>query len=505
MAGKGLKKTKPVYDNVYGFIFLTKSEYDLINSLYFHRLRWLNQLGMASYAFPGAVHNRFSHSLGVLYIVDKIIENLRRERPDLIKPGQEEVLRLTALLHDIGHYPLSHTIEQAYKWDVALDKRRSEKRKAVLDISKESQADIPDYLGYPKDLPEFFSHGLTQKEEDERSPAHHEQFAQAIIRTDGFKKVLEECRFNLSTTRKFVESVSYAIEGAWDINPLAPTVINALVDADSLDYMTRDAYFTGVKLGVYDLDNILRKTTLVKGPKPGEESKVEYISKGYECLGFELDSMQSIENFILTKYHWYTQIIYNYRVLVYDEIAKYFYFHLLRRKNNSVLSFKQLNKNARDGRKLLTFDDNYFWSVVKRTCAEDKNKIMQKMARALLERRNPKYIPFPNWGAKGFKKRGLLKNLKNDRCIAKKEEVGDFKDEFLRSIKPLGAKDIFGFVKSREILKPFGEKDVARKTVRMGKNSQWQDIYEVSDQLKKHQGDNLIRFAVYDFTRVLED
>ena len=60
------------------------------------------------YVFPGALHNRFNHSLGVLHIADKMIVSLQ-DKGHL--PGKRKVIRMAALLHDIGHYPLSHLIE----------------------------------------------------------------------------------------------------------------------------------------------------------------------------------------------------------------------------------------------------------------------------------------------------------------------------------------------------------------------------------------------------------
>jgi len=315
-----LKKIKPVFDNVYGFIFLTKEEYQLIDSLYFHRLRWLNQLGMAFYTFPGALHNRFSHSIGVLHIVNCIFENLKRQQDEFdykVSTETEKIIRLTALLHDIGHYPLSHTIEQAFKMDYTVrhwDEVGKDFETEGEDIEK---VEIPDYLGNPSSLHEFFLHDfadeLLKRVDAIVNLARHERFAKSVLRSEPMSEVL-----NLPDDQ--IKWIYYTIRGdiyeGWEDAVLAKSIINSLIDADNLDYMLRDAYFTGVKLGVYDIDNILRKVSIV-------------YEGGKKCLGFSRDCIQSIESFILAKYYWYSQIIFHYRVLIYDEIAKMFFFHLL--------------------------------------------------------------------------------------------------------------------------------------------------------------------------------
>src|SRR5574344_671805 len=107
--------TEKIYDNVHGFIALTKEEKALLNTAYFQRLNHIKQLGLSYFVFPGAVHTRFSHSLGVLHITEKLIQKLKIEGCKEFNNSKiHKIIRLAALLHDIGHYPLSHTIEKSY-------------------------------------------------------------------------------------------------------------------------------------------------------------------------------------------------------------------------------------------------------------------------------------------------------------------------------------------------------------------------------------------------------
>lgn len=66
---------KEIYDNVYGFIGVNQLELEIIDHPLFQRLKNIKQLGMAYTVFPGAVHTRFSHSLGVMYLVIKLVQN----------------------------------------------------------------------------------------------------------------------------------------------------------------------------------------------------------------------------------------------------------------------------------------------------------------------------------------------------------------------------------------------------------------------------------------------
>ena len=76
------RKTNVIFDPLYGFIKLTPTEYEIIHSPFYQRLRWIKQLGFSSYVFPGAEHSRFGHSIGVMYNAHKILQSCGRAVPD---------------------------------------------------------------------------------------------------------------------------------------------------------------------------------------------------------------------------------------------------------------------------------------------------------------------------------------------------------------------------------------------------------------------------------------
>jgi hypothetical protein len=105
-------KRKIVNDPVYGLINMpSEIIYDIIEHKYFQRLRRIKQLGLTDYVYPGAVHTRFQHTLGAVHLISSAITVLR-SKGTLITDEEEESVSLAILLHDIGHGPYSHTLEQ---------------------------------------------------------------------------------------------------------------------------------------------------------------------------------------------------------------------------------------------------------------------------------------------------------------------------------------------------------------------------------------------------------
>ena len=119
-----LKLEHEVRDGIHGFILFDRLEKALIDSKPMQRLRCINQLAMSYQVYPGATHKRFEHSLGVMELATRIFDQLFRKRisdeiqkriglelDDAHRAYWRHVVRLAALLHDIGHLPFSHAAE----------------------------------------------------------------------------------------------------------------------------------------------------------------------------------------------------------------------------------------------------------------------------------------------------------------------------------------------------------------------------------------------------------
>ena len=99
-----------IKDPVHGYVYITEKEKDIIDSYPVQRLRRLRQLAGSEYVYPGANHTRFEHSVGVLYLAGKVVENPRISQ--CMDEEEAEMVKIAALLHDVGHGPFSHVFEQ---------------------------------------------------------------------------------------------------------------------------------------------------------------------------------------------------------------------------------------------------------------------------------------------------------------------------------------------------------------------------------------------------------
>jgi uncharacterized protein len=109
----GVNKRKIINDPVYGFIKIPNERiYDVIGHPFFQRLRRIRQLGLTNYVYPSAMHTRFQHALGCMHLMTQAIEVLR-SKGQVITEEEAEGVMIAILLHDIGHGPFSHTLEQS--------------------------------------------------------------------------------------------------------------------------------------------------------------------------------------------------------------------------------------------------------------------------------------------------------------------------------------------------------------------------------------------------------
>jgi HD superfamily phosphohydrolase len=108
-----INKLKILNDPIYGFITIPNTLiYDLIQHPYFQRLRRISQMGMSYLVYPGAHHTRFHHALGCMHIMQKAVQTLKFKGVE-ISEEEENALYVAILLHDIGHGPFSHALENS--------------------------------------------------------------------------------------------------------------------------------------------------------------------------------------------------------------------------------------------------------------------------------------------------------------------------------------------------------------------------------------------------------
>jgi HD superfamily phosphohydrolases len=103
---------KKVYDEIYAYIKLDDREAKIIDMPEFQRLRRIKQTSLAYLVYPGATHTRFSHSLGTFYLTTILSEKFKQL--GIITDEESTYLKYSALLHDIGQFPFSHSLEPLY-------------------------------------------------------------------------------------------------------------------------------------------------------------------------------------------------------------------------------------------------------------------------------------------------------------------------------------------------------------------------------------------------------
>lgn len=241
-----------IRDPIHGFIYREPKEKKIVDTKVFQRLRRLKQLALASLVYPGAVHSRFDHSLGAFHIAREVSTRLLPSESD------RELVRLAALLHDVGHGPFSHVSEPI--------------------------------------LQRFSSPELKLGKQQ-----IHEIISSKIIETDhDLLRILGEDQCH-DITRLMNGKYGYRI---------LKDIVSGPLDVDKQDYLLRDSYFCGVKYGVFDLHRLV---DALRAHKDADEEQYLAISS---------DGTNSVEQFVLAKYYMSVQVYFHKIRLITDEMIE---------------------------------------------------------------------------------------------------------------------------------------------------------------------------------------
>jgi HD superfamily phosphohydrolase len=246
-------KAKRIYDPIHGFIELDEGEVGLLSAAVVQRLRRLRQLGLAYLAFPSAEHSRFSHALGALAIGTRAFDALRDHSPEAFDSEREflekrRLLRAALLLHDLGHGPFSHACE------------------TVLEV-------------------------------------RHEQRTEAIL-------ALPELRDVLGSIDVDPDAVLGLITGAHDADPVLRELVSGPnLDADRMDYLLRDAYFTGVAGGTYDSAQLIASLRILE-------------VDGRQQLGVDGRGVVALESFVLARYMMFATVYFHHTTRAFERVLR---------------------------------------------------------------------------------------------------------------------------------------------------------------------------------------
>lgn len=193
------KRWGEIKDPVHGYVYISQTEKDLVDSFPVQRLHRLRQLAGAEYVYPGANHTRFEHSVGTMYLAQRLTKDSNLSQ--YLSKEETEILQFAALLHDVGHGPFSHVYEHLL--EKFLDKT-------------------------------------------------HEEMTVWIIEESELHDILEKAGYDASSVAKLAAG-SLHRKGKLYLDQ----VIQSAVDVDKLDFVVRDTYHTGAEYGNVDVFRLI--------------------------------------------------------------------------------------------------------------------------------------------------------------------------------------------------------------------------------------------------------
>ncbi len=259
-------------DPVHGAIPVNAGELAVIDTPLFQRLRGVRQLGFGEHVFPGAVHHRYLHSIGAMHVAGRVAEKLlsRFALPPASQTRLIQLARLAALLHDVGHPPLSHAAE------------------SLLPTRGELLG--PDVT-------------------DADAVASHEDMTHLILTASHLSNTLDGAFSDAGDLGIRSADVAAIItdkhprgdvfnESGIDFGPLLHQLVSGELDVDRMDYLLRDSYFTGVRYGTYDQLWLLSNLEAI-------------VVDGIARLAVDMRALPAFEHFLLARYHMFQMVYYH--------------------------------------------------------------------------------------------------------------------------------------------------------------------------------------------------
>jgi HD superfamily phosphohydrolase len=333
---KGNVRTMEVRDVIHGPIELYPWEMKIIDSAAFQRLRSIKQLGFSEFAYPCAVHNRYVHSIGACHLAGTAFQAIFK---DHFFSNQEiyhhyyYLARACMLLHDIGHGPFSHAIEGA--------------------------------------MPPVASLALPAEVvgKDPKRQASHEDYTLKIILDSSLTPILEKEYGRFGITPWHIASVmnlslkekdQFLADRGVNFRKVLHQIISSEMDADRMDYLQRDSYFTGVSYGKFDANWLLTNLGV-------------HIDKKVAHLSLNSRAIYTFEDFLLSRYHMFLMVYLHHKSVCYEKMMEEY----IRSPNCSF-------RVPSDVEEYIRCDDSVFYEFLRRDASSNE------WAERILHRRNYK-------------------------------------------------------------------------------------------------------------------
>lgn len=229
---------KYIRDPIHGYLEINELEKKIIDSWPVQRLRGIKQLSVAYHVYPGGDHARFSHALGTMHLAGAIADVLAQS--GVISKEERQLVRIAGLLHDIGHGPFSHSFEEV------LVKHR----------------------------------GL-----------NHEEMGKRVIKESELADRISEIGYSAR------EVVDLAFGKGMEKKHYLHQIVASQIDADKLDFLVRDSYYTGVEYGKIDIRRLIQAMSVY-----GDD------------IAIDLKALFALEAFMIARYEMFLAVYYHHAV-----------------------------------------------------------------------------------------------------------------------------------------------------------------------------------------------
>ncbi len=273
-----------IRDPVHGTITLNNAETAVLDSSECQRLRAIKQLGFSEFSFPGATHNRYIHSIGVSHLAglafDSIFKNYMFANSS-IRYRLRQCLKLGALLHDVGHGPLSHAIE------------------AVMPPVGELKVEAYKHRNHPT---------------APQTRATHEDYTIKFVTGSGLTKILEKNFEDISPLhvaclidKSLNPPDDFFIDHGVDFRPILSQIVSSELDVDRMDYLERDSYFCGTNYGKVDLHWLLSNLTY-----HNVDNKL--------YLALNRRALYTFDDFLISRHHMHLMVYFHHKSIIFEEM-----------------------------------------------------------------------------------------------------------------------------------------------------------------------------------------
>jgi HD superfamily phosphohydrolase len=269
-----------IRDPIHGAIALSPDELRVADDRWVQRLRWIRQTGFSQLSFPGATHTRYLHSLGVMELAGRAFDQAYRDwsfdQPDARQRFRATV-RLAALCHDVGHAPFSHCMEFC--------------------------------------MPPLASLGLTWRRHPRQRQATHEDYTVAILEHTSLGRAIDGA---FAGTARHVAALidhevrpgdDFFVDGGLDHRRCLSQLISSELDVDRMDYLVRDALFTGARYGQVDTGWLLSNLST-------------WVADGSVTLALDGRAVYAFDHFLLARHHMFLMVYFHHKSVIYEELLR---------------------------------------------------------------------------------------------------------------------------------------------------------------------------------------